>query len=252
MLIKYGMRGGTEITLKNVKATTEEMGGGKIYTVADIRNPFIIQGINPSKSELLAEFGALLKGQKIESEIYAAIAWQESRFNQFLHDADLAVAHPNSRTPDYPLQGDDADDFGIMQINNPSEALSKEYDYDYNRDDMIWNWAVNVQQGKFIFLRAYNRSKIYNEDNAFKNIDPKPSPLDENQCLKEAYCEYNGGICKWYWDWVEGDIKQNDFGYWARIDDIDGVKVKKAVIDARVYADKVFSYRSSKPWNNIP
>ncbi len=225
------MRGGNQITL-HVEATTKK--DEKKYTT-DVSNPFIIKGQNPSKATVLAE----LKGDE-----YAAIASYESHFNQFAKLSTFKTEY--NTTPDFPLQGGDHQDFGMMQINSPWYYPNNWYynNNDYDCDDIIWNWVTNVQQGKLYFRYCYdNDATNYHLDYRDPTETAKNTPLDEEERYCEAYCEYNGGIGAWYWDWKPPDVMENKPGYWARSTEGTGKN-----ITARDYADDVDSLRINHPW----
>jgi hypothetical protein len=106
------MRGGDDITLT---VTAKTVADGKVYTTipANIPNPFIIKGQNPTLATALAE---------LNGDQYAAIAAHESNFNQF-HTPGSASLHGESydhtQIIEFPFQGDDRTDIGMMQINSP-------------------------------------------------------------------------------------------------------------------------------------
>ncbi len=100
-LNKY-IRGGQTVTL-NVVATTADYSATKSYD-----STFVIKGMNPTFANMLATLNGLQ---------YEAIARHESNFNQFAKGTVAQCV----QTPNYPLQGGDPSDFGIMQINNPKQ-----------------------------------------------------------------------------------------------------------------------------------
>jgi hypothetical protein len=239
-LDSFDMRGGNDITLI-VTATT--VADGKVYKTNpdSIKNPFVIKGKNPSKADLLTE---LAGDQYASRDQYAAISWQESRFNQF-STASSFVAHPNSTKPAYPLQGGgvgDQNDFGLMGIRFPN-------------DNQIGNWVTNVKQGKSIFANSVTKAENYNTREYFKTrYNPTPDPLNhdttssdpnKDQVFLQAYCCYN---CTQpnsvrYWNWVPGFPKEDKPGYW--------VKETKSWPDPRKHADAVFGFSIQKPWTKI-
>ena len=182
------VRGGNDMSL-----VVTAVANDKIYRKT-ITNPYKIIGKNPSKSAAIAVLG---------KDQYVAVAWQESRFNQFAHDNDYATKHPLSTTPDYPLQGVYPYDYGLMGIDLAS-------------DDEIWNWRININAGLSNLNGRLKTAITYNEDKEFTDIDPKPSALSQDQQLIEAYCEYNGSPNAWYWEWVPGDLRKGESGKWER------------------------------------
>ncbi len=210
-------RGGQTVTLK-VIASTNQGTASKSF-----EETFEIKGTNPTFANMLAALNGLQ---------YEAIACYESSFNQFAKGTGAQCV----QTPNYPLQGVDPSDFGIMQINNP-----KQYS---NCDDIIWNWTVNVQTGKSYFDQCYSDAVTYHLTYDDPSGTAKNTPLDDNQKLKEAYCEYNGGATgAWYWDWEQGDPWHNLPGTWQRSTD-GNERIKKA----RNYADIVFNLYVTHPW----
>ena len=207
------IRGGQTVTLK-VDATTAENTATRSYG-----KTFAIKGTNPTFANMLAALNGLQ---------YEAIASYESNFNQFATGTGTQC----NQTPNYPLQGGkDPDDFGVMQINNPPS------------DDIIWNWAVNVQTGRSYFDLCYSDASTYQLDYNDPSGTTKNTPLDGNQRLDEAYCEYNGGTGAWYWDWKQGDSWHNVPGTWQR-----STEGKERIKKARNYADIVFNLYVTHPW----
>jgi hypothetical protein len=109
-------------------------------------------------------------------------------------------------TLEYPLQGGDPDDFGIMQINNPRRFGSL-------CDNIIWNWTTNIDEGKQIlrddiaFIRDWYAPETPEEQ--------KRTPLSEDQILKAAYCRYNlGNNYQDYWNWIGPNVDTGEDGYW--------------------------------------
>jgi hypothetical protein len=234
-LDQYGMRGGNQITL-TVTATTKV--DGNVYTTnpSPLMNQFVIKGRNPLPSTLLAE---------LAGDQYAAIAWKESRFNQFgAGGSNWAVKHPNSTELEYPQQGDDSDDFGIMQINHPDHYPtwlyngSDEYD-SYFCDDIIWNWVTNVQQGKLMLNHLLGLAKSFN-----KNYENAPQ-LDNDQQWKQAYCGYHAGERYYYWTWEPPNpvlIYLGAVGHWKE-------RSKDGINGGRTYADDAWdNIYNQKPW----
>jgi len=208
-LSAYGMRGGNMTDL-HIEATA----GGKTYKT-DISNLFVIKGENPTLAVMLSE---------LNGYVYEAVAYQESRFNQFAPDANIQ----NRTEPDYPLQGHDPDDFGIMQKNKPSD------------DDIIWNWVTNVRTCKAYLDNRRSAARRYHQD-----VNGAVA-LDADQQLVEAYSEYNGGPARLYWSWVIPNPNEDEPGGWIRDDDIDGMDQRW--IDAREYAETVFGLYQHHPW----
>jgi len=221
------MRGGDDITLNVIAKTVVD---GKVYTKVT-KNPFVIKGKNPSLATMLAE----LNGLK-----YEAIASKESNFNQFAPDWQTAFRHANQpvTTLEYPLQGGDLNDFGIMAIRFPNQypfpSPNPYYNFtDYYSDDIIWNWAFNVRLGKQKFDKCVDMAGTYHTWKRFRNNDSPPTPLDANRQLIQAYCEYNGGYSARYWKWVKPDEKHNMPGYW-------GIDSDGSWAQARPYATDVW------------
>jgi hypothetical protein len=223
------MRGGDQISL-TVTCTTKV--DGKIYTTnpTPTQNPFVIKGENPNPSTLLSELGG---------DNYAAIAWKESRFNQFSTAASF-IAHPNSTAHEYPLYNTSYD-FGLMQINHPDYYPTWLYkegwdEYDsYFCDDIVWNWVTNVQQGKLMLNHLLNLAKSFN-----KNYKNAPQ-LDSDQQWKQAYCGYHAGEGHYYWKWVLGDAENNQHGDWKE-------GYKDGTNGGRTYANDAWDIYNKKPW----
>jgi hypothetical protein len=188
---------------------------------------------------------------ELKGDLYAAIAWNESRFNQFSRDATSALRDPYSTTKEYPLQGGkDPWDFGLMQINHPDSY--NDPNLSYYCDDLIWNWVANVRQGKAIFDNRFNRALSYNTRPYFSNkFNPIPDPLthdktssepDKDQAFFQAYCYYN---CKdanvRYWNWVPSRPSEGKPGYW--------IKETKYYLEPRSHANEVWGFYIAKPWN---
>jgi hypothetical protein len=215
-LDKYGMRGGNDMTLI-VTATTKAE--GKVYNTNPdtLKNLFVIKGKNPTVAIVLAEFSKHLYTE-YTTDNYAAVAWDESRFNQFsMADSDNFIAHPHSTTPTYPLKGPPSG-FGLMQIDPPPA------------DSIVWNWVANVQEGQDQFNKNIDAAKNYQNRDYFKeNYDTPPDSLKnvptspdtiQNQVFLQAYAYYNSGSAR-YWKWVEPVIDDNDgtvttAGHWIR------------------------------------
>ena len=246
-LDQFGMRGGNQITL-TVTATTKV--DGNVYTTnpSPQTNPFIIQGLNPSETTILAEFNNHIYADYTVDN-YAAVSWNESRFNQFANSVHAAIAHPNSTVPAYPLQGSDGNDFGLMGIHLPNAS------WDYPCDDLIWNWVANVQQGQTFFNAQIDTAKNYQNRDYFKQrFSPTPDALknvptsidiSQNQVFLQAYAYYNGGTYPRYWKWVPpfmfwGHIIKQ--GYW--------IKDTESYPNVVPHVDAVWNWFTSnpKPW----
>jgi hypothetical protein len=206
--------GGDQVTL-HVKAVAD----GKSYET----NPawleiFQIKGRNPSKASILAALG---------DDKYRAIAQHESKYNQF-HIRDYGTF--DGVTPAYPYQGvEDPSDIGIMQIHNPEQYQ--------NGDAIVWDWTVNVQQGKDIFILFYK-----NTNNYLKSLSGLTTFTDE-QLLKETYCEYNKGFFIHYWQWNKPDDNYGKAGYLSQI--VDGTSLEKK---GRKYGNEVWGLYNAKSW----
>lgn len=217
------MRGGDDITL-TVTCTTKV--DNKVYSTNPIetKNPFIIKGQNPTRETLVAE---------LKEDLYAAIAWNESTFRQFGSDG-------------YPLQGGrDKWDFGLMQIRNPS------------KDEIIWDWTVNLKTGKDYLDKCIEKAKVYNEridkehiwdgtdvnKPALLNNNPTSTDPNQNQVFLQAYCYYNNGYYgnARYWRWIKGDPKLEDPGRW--------IKETENWIKVVEHADNVWDAFVHKSWN---
>ena len=225
------MRGGDQITL-TVTCTTKVDGKEYKTDPSPTVNPFVIKGQNPNISTLLAELRNPSRNN--ESDInqangdpYIAVAWHESGLNQFARDARYAIHNPNSSTPDYPLQGSDPSDYGIMQISCPwNYPNGYWYNHnDYDCDDIIWNWVTNVQQGKLIFDYCFDRAKDYHKKNAFKEFNPPPLSINFqsneeslDQIFLQTYIYYNmgPGSSILYWVWSPGNTKRGETGKWVK------------------------------------
>jgi len=237
-LDNYGMRGGNDITLT---VTGKTIADGKVYT--NVSNPFIIKGQNPDVATLLAELhNHLYSGYIVDN--YAAVVWDESRFNQFSNaskaNSNYFIKYPHSTTPDYPLMGGTG--VGLMQLDPPPN------------DDVVWNWVANVQEGQDHFNKDIDRAINYQNTEYFKKYTtppcslknvPKSTDIMQNQVFLQAYCYYNGGSAH-YWDWVEPVIKNGKVdqpGHW--------IKNTQSSPGAVGHTDAVWSYFISnpKPWN---
>jgi hypothetical protein len=206
--------GGDQVTL-HVRAVAN----GNTYEADPVwQKVFQIKGRNPSKASILAALG---------DDKYRAIAKHESSFNQF-HSRDYGEF--DGVTPEYPYQGvSDPSDIGIMQIHNPEQYQ--------NGDLIVWDWTVNVQQGKDIFTLFYNNTKNY-----LKSLSGLTTFTDE-QLLKEAYCEYNKGFFIHYWQWNKPDENHGKAGFFSEI--VDGtVKEKKGI----KYGKEVWGLYNAKSW----
>jgi hypothetical protein len=93
-----------------------------------------------------------------------------------------------------------------------------------------------------MFDRAFNRAAHYHLDYDDSAGTAKNMPLDEEEKYCEAYCEYNGGITRWYWDWKPPKPRKDDSGEWERSNDAEGSR-------HRDYADDVDSLRVNHPWH---
>jgi hypothetical protein len=249
--ILYGetdMRGGDDIAL-TVTCTTKV--DNKIYVTnpTEKKNPFVIQGTNPDNPTLLAELrnparyiSAL---DAYSGNPYIAIAWRESRFQQF--------------ESGYPKHGKEENtkwDFGLMGINHPDNYSVGYYlnDNDYGCDDIIWNWVANVQQGKLYYEWCYSNAQEYHLGYKDPSGTAKNTPLSnddgKDQLFLESYCEYNGGVGQWYWKWNPGDSEHGVVGFWEPCTDVtkQGKPLITGNVDARKYAVTVNNFRKNKPW----
>lgn len=179
--------------------------GGVHRKEVTLQNPFRIVGLNPSKQEIRAEL-------TLEEQV---LAYLESRFRQFKQNRD------------FPLWGD-PDGWGIMQVDPPSN------------DDQLWNWRVNVQEGKRRFqqdkvrlARSYaervrngttwkeDRTGIHYTDPIKPNKDWYIRPyknaedLSDDELISEMFQRYNGGV---YLRWEPDDpYDPNTSGSWIRL-----------------------------------
>ncbi len=214
---KTGIRGGDETEL-SVDAVLEKENKALPTNVQN--NKFEILGENPSLSTMLST----LNGTK-----YEAIARMESNFNHFGYYEPRCNSEPN-----LPIQGGDPNDIGVMQINKPSD------------DEVIWNWTANVGCGKNMLNFALGDAAVYHLYYPDSTGTAKDNPLSSqdpyNQQLIEAYCEYNGGYTRWYWDWMPGDPIKDEAGEWVRSNDKVGKNKKQQdkCISSRDYADDVY------------
>ncbi len=152
------VRGGQTVTLK-VDATTAENSATKSPDTT-----FAVKGKNPDTTTVLAALGDLK---------YKVIAYQESEFHQFVSG--------------YPRQGDDPNDFGIMQIDSPKT------------DDIIWDWTKNIQRGKDILDYNFSVTEKFAEDEYPACTDS----LTYDQRLEFAYSLYNQWKYITYWQWEQ-------------------------------------------------
>ena len=158
-------RGGQTVTL-HVEAYTTENTGERDYA-----KTFVIKGTNPEEGTVLSEFNNhLYTNYTIDN--YSAVAWQESRFNQFAPSVTSAIAHPHSKIHAFPLQGGDFYDFGIMGVR-----LAGKIDWDYSLDDLAWSWVANVQQGQSYFNQQIGNAINYQNRGYFKKYQPIPDAL---------------------------------------------------------------------------
>ena len=241
-LDNFGMRGGNDISLI-VTATTAV--DGKVYkTNPDtLKNPFVIKGKNPVVATVLAKFkNHLYAGYTVDN--YAAVAWDESRFNQF-STASSFFAHPHSTKPNYPLQGPPTG-LGLMQIDPPPN------------DTIVWNWVANVQEGQRHFNTNIDAAKNYQNLGYFKENNQTPDSLKnvptstdttQNQVFLQAYCFYNNGSAR-YWDWVDPTVnKQGETlepGHWIKNTKTWNINGKGPV----AHTNAVWTYFISKSWNH--
>jgi len=220
------IRGGQTVKI-SVRATA----GSQVFEKV-LENPFRILGRNPSKSDMLTE---------LNERVYKAIAYKESRLNQFAKTLGV-LANPS---PDFPLQGVDPNDVGIMQINNPEN------------DDIIWNWKSNIGTGKARYIDKLGKANNYGSrvrsgntwylnDSTYYFNDPirvtsvyprgylNATDLTGDDLAKEAIQRYNKGI---YWRWVpiEPDDPESE-GAWRASPRND-------------YGDTVWGYYQNQPWN---
>lgn len=232
------MRGGDSVFL-TITCTTKV--DGKVFSTSPtvIINPFIIKGQNPTLATVLLE---------LSEDKYAAVAAHESNFNQFHIRGSKSLKGESYNHPqivEFPFQGDDPTDFGMMQINRPWIYPTWEYNgsdeyNDYRCDDIIWNWVTNVQQGKLMLNKRFDVAKTFH--NRYDAI-----PLTDDQRYRQGYCEYNKGPGKYYWSWVPPitvfDVTLKE-GHWERNDK----GADKVLIAGREYADKVFGLYEKHPW----
>jgi Transglycosylase SLT domain. len=210
---------------------------GKVYATnpADIKNPFQIKGLNPDQTVVRTEISTVaptMVWNYVLSDIRMLyiITYQESRYNQFAPNANIV----NRKDPFYPLQGVDNNDFGIMQINNPTS------------DDLIWNWKKNVAAGMGVHSDKKRAVARYIDDikNATCGYYAKyktktgrdtliwtasnqpgvqadwygtpdqpfgcnPTAMSEQQRITETFQRYNGGV---YYRWEPDDSKRAPSG----------------------------------------
>jgi hypothetical protein len=205
------IRGGDDMTI-DVQATDAE---GKTYGPKTLTNPFIIKGNNPAISDVCAEISAAATSSDCDAVDIKMLQilsyYMESTFKQF------------KSNPDFPYQGgQDHNDFGMMQINHPSD------------DDLVWNWKKNIAGGIGIFIKkgkivddyidAIEEARCWAVDWGTKVLtqdqpcpkyyyaDPKdsvtqiamnPTAMSDIQRIQEISQRYNGGV---YWRWVPTDI----------------------------------------------
>lgn len=118
------------------------------------------RGTNPS-------FGVLMSA--IPSDVFRAIAWQESRWRPFL---------PNGK-PKSNVNTNGTTDWGLMQINRAT----------YEEQ---WNWRSNLARG----IAIYEEKQVY----ARKHLNKHP-PYTEEMLENETLQMYNAGQARHYYRW---------------------------------------------------
>ena len=168
--------------------------GQNVHKEKALANPFRIVGLNPTKTVAKQYLGDLQ---------YQVVAYKESRFRQF------GIDH------DFPLQGGDPNDIGMMQVNNPTD------------DDQIWHWKRNADAGKRIFDQKYSLAQRYHVDlqngtvyrdhpvmEGWYGSRENPTryaatPLDDNQRVLDGFQRYNRGV---FYRWIPNNPKKDPAG----------------------------------------
>lgn len=156
-----------EVSVRSISALTSgeerlfsEMRCGSCWEIIHI--DAITRGKNPSRAAVGAELG---------DDILRAIAWQESRWQQF---------DPSGR-PLVNRNGNGTADWGIMQINQASNYLH-------------WDWKANVARGRQILAEKRRHALAYLGRHGSYNDE-----MLENEMLQR----YNGGRYH-QWDAEQG------------------------------------------------